>query len=397
MDAVQGLNEASGLDTVLGLSVTPTTVGWVLAEGHAADGTILDHRELALSAGDGVPAVSTAEQVAAEVLRVHAQAAASGHYLRVMGVTWTDEAAAQAALVLEALTDAGFENVVPVRLLEAVENLAGAIAPVIGYERTAICILERDWATVARVDIHLGEIQTTVQRVPGGFDELSAWLSGMFRPGGWHPGGVVIVGADSDIDGFSRQLEKSLPVAVFAQTMAQVTVARGAARAAARSAEFPDEHMGSWRREPELVPVQSRHWSYAGAVTALAVGTISLVGALSVAVGLHLIPGSDQTAPRHATPATAPPIAQAVTPVVEPADPKPEAVSAVPNSHTPGGELAPQGSTRGNLPDQETGAGGRQPYLTRVLDQIPADTDNGQGPADGMPEGASEAHAPAQP
>ncbi len=155
MDGAQGLDEAVGPGTVLGLSVTPATFGWVLAEGHGADGTILDHRELALGAGS---AASTAEQVAAEVLRMDAQATANGHHLRVIGVTWSDDAAAQAALVLESLMDAGFDNVVPVRLHDAVENLAGAIAPVIGHERTAVCILERDWATVARVDIALGDV-----------------------------------------------------------------------------------------------------------------------------------------------------------------------------------------------------------------------------------------------
>lgn len=34
------------MDTVLGLSITPTTLGWVLAEGHGADGAILDRNEL---------------------------------------------------------------------------------------------------------------------------------------------------------------------------------------------------------------------------------------------------------------------------------------------------------------------------------------------------------------
>jgi hypothetical protein len=379
LDTALGLDTARGLDTALGLSVTPTTVGWVLAEGLGADGTILDHRELALRAGNGVPAVDTAEQVAAEVLRVDAQVTASGHYLRGIGVTWSDDAAAQAAVVLEALTDAGYENVVPVRLLDAVEQLAGAIAPVIGYERTAVCILEREWATVARVDVHLDEVATTVERVPGGVDELSSWLGGMFRTGGWRPGGVVVVGADSDIDGLARQLEKALPVAVFAQTMAQVTVARGAALAAARGTEFADEYLGSRRREPGAVATPVRHWSYAGAVTALAIGTISLVGALSVAVGLHLIPGSDQTG--HTTPATAPRIALAVTPAVGPATPAD--APAGPSSRAPEGEAVPQGSTQGAVPDQETGTGGRQPYLTRVLDQIPSDADNAQVPPDG--------------
>src|ERR1700761_9671727 len=87
---VPGPIEVQILDTVLGLSVTPTTVGWVLAEGHGADGTILDHHELELSAGRGVPAVNTAEQVTAEVMRVGELAAASDHHLRVIGVTWSD-------------------------------------------------------------------------------------------------------------------------------------------------------------------------------------------------------------------------------------------------------------------------------------------------------------------
>lgn len=144
------------MDTVFGLSVTPTTVGWVLAEGHGADGTILDHQELALHSGGALRAASAAEQVVDEVLRVEAAAAGCDRRLRVIGVTWNDEASVPAALVLEALTDAGLHNVVPVRFLQAVETLAQAIAPVIGYEQTAVCVLEHDWTTVVMVDSHDG-------------------------------------------------------------------------------------------------------------------------------------------------------------------------------------------------------------------------------------------------
>ena len=231
------------MDTVLGVSVTPTTVGWVLADGHGADGTILDHHELKLRGGRGVRAVSTAEQVADEVLRVEALAGASDRRLRVVGVTWNDEASAEAALLLEALTDAGFDNVVPVRYLEAVETLARAIAPVIGYEQTAVCILEQEWANVVMVDAHDGETRTAVKHVRGGFDGLTSWLSGMFDRDGWRPSGVLVVGSDLDINALSWQLEKTLPVPVFAQSMAQVTVARGAALAAAASTEFTDEQL----------------------------------------------------------------------------------------------------------------------------------------------------------
>ncbi|WP_264034349.1 DUF7159 family protein, partial [Mycobacterium interjectum] len=302
------------MDTVLGLSLTPATVGWVLAEGHGADGTILDHRELGLPRGRGVRALSTAELVADEVLRADALAATSDRRVRVIGLTWSDEASAQAALVLEALTDAGLDNVVPVRMLEAVETLARAIAPVIGYEQTAVCILEHEWATVVMVDTHDGETRTAVKHVRGGFDGLRSWLSGMFeRPTGWRPGAVVVVGADSELNGFSWQLEKALPVPVFAQTMAQVTIARGAALAAANSTEFTDEQLVAHVSEPVAAPAaRTRRLSYTGAATALAAGAITFVSSLSLALGIQLAPASESAPAKRVVHAPPQQIAEAV-------------------------------------------------------------------------------------
>lgn len=137
------------MDTVLGLSITPTTLGWVLAEGHGADGAILDRNELELHSGRNAQAIHTAEQLAAEVLLAHEVAAAGDHRLRVIGVTWNAEASAQAALLVESLTGAGFDNVVPVRRLRAIETLAQAIAPVIGYEYAFLSMSRRpsSWST----------------------------------------------------------------------------------------------------------------------------------------------------------------------------------------------------------------------------------------------------------
>ena len=376
------------MDTVLGLSVTPTTVGWVLAEGHGADGTILDHRELTLVPGHGVHALSTAEQVADEVLRVNALAAASDHHLRVIGLTWSDEASAQAALLVEALTDAGYSNVVPVRLLEAVETLARAIAPVIGYEQTAVCILEHEWATVVMVDTHDGETQTAVKHVRGGFDGLSGWLRGMFeRRNGWQPGGVVVVGADSEINGFSWQLEKALPVPVFAQTMAQVTVARGAALTAARSTEFTDEELVARTSEPAAVPTPPRKLSYAGPLTALAAGAITFVSSLSVAVGIQLAPTSAPAPAKHVIQqAPAPQVAQAVAPAIAPPA---EVPPPAPKSKTPAAERAQDVGASGEpegAPAEQPDPNARQPYLTRVLEHIPGDA--------GDSAGDSASHAP---
>jgi hypothetical protein len=368
------------LDTVLGLSLTPTTLGWVLAEGHGADGTILDHRELGLQAGRGVRALNTADQVADEILRVDALAAAGERRVRVIGLTWNDEASAQAALLLEALTDAGFDNVVPVRLLEAVETLALAIAPVIGYEQTAVCILDHDWATVVMVDTHDGQTQTAVKHVRGGFDGLTSWLSGMFeRRAGWRPGGVVVVGAGDGIDGFSWQLEKTLPVPVFAQTMAQVTIARGAALAAARSTEFTDDQLVAHVDEPAAAPeARPRKLSYAGAVMALAAGAITFVSSLSLALGIQLAPTSESAPAKRTVHAPPPQIAEAVAPAVAP---PPEVAPPAPQSKAPPAEPAPEsgagGEQQGGPGEPQPDASGRQPYLTRVLEHIPGDAGDG--------------------
>jgi hypothetical protein len=373
--------EVQTLDTVLGLSLTPTAFGWVLAEGHGADGTILDHQESALYADDGVPAVSTAEQVAQEVLRVDAQANASDHHLRVIGVTWNDESAAQAALLMEALTDAGFDNVVPVRLLDAVETLARAIAPVIGHEQTAVCVLEHEWAIVVMVDTHDGETQTVVKHISGGFDGLRSWLTGMFdRDGGWRPGGVVVVGADSDINGFSWQLEKALPVPVFAQTMAQVTVARGAALAAARSTDFTDEQLIAHTSDavPAPSPRRPGHLSYAGAVTALAAGAITFVSSLAVAVGIQLAPDAGRAPAKHVVHDPTPQVAEAVVPAVaQPAEPSAPRAAATGEPVSRPGAPAEQGTPAEQQPDPN----GPQPYLTRVLEHIPGDTGEPESPS----------------
>ncbi len=378
------------MEAVLGLSVTPTTVGWVLAEGHGADGTILDHNELELPDDRGVRAVSTANQVSDEVLRVDATATASDKRLRVIGVTWTDEASAEAALLLESLTDAGFDNVVPIRLLEAVETLARAIAPVVGYEQTAVCILEHECATVVMVDTHDGETQTAVKQVRGGFDGLTTWLTGMFDHSGWRPGGVVVVGSDDDINALSWQLEEALTVPVFAQTMAQVTVARGAALAAAQSTDFTDPELWAEPAEPIATPARRpRRLFYAGAVTALAAGAVTFVSSLSLAVGLQLAPDNDSGA-KHGVHTSTPPIAAAVAsprqaapsepPQAAPSEQPPVTVTSAEPGPQPTAPLEQQSGSTAPKPDPDN----RQPFLSRVLEHIP-------GAYDSAP------HAPTQP
>ena len=116
------------MDAVLGLSMTPTTVGLVLVEGQEADGATMDKDEFAVHDRGLVSAVNTSEKAAAAVLRTEAIAAARGHRLHSIGVTWSEDADTEASLLLESLSESGFDNVVAVRLPEATEALARGIA-----------------------------------------------------------------------------------------------------------------------------------------------------------------------------------------------------------------------------------------------------------------------------
>lgn len=385
--AVRGTIEGANLDTVLGLSLTSTAAGWVLVEGHGADGAILDHDEFALRVGGGAGTVQAAEQVAAAVSRAEAAATATDHRLHLIRITWSDDAAAGAALVVETLTAAGFDNVVSVRLVQAAETLAQGLAPVIGYDKTAVCVLEHESATVVMVDSDHGETRTAVKQVAGGADGLSRWLTKVPGRNGWHPDCVVVVGSDADLEGVASELDDALSIPVFTQSGAELALARGAALASAQDAGFT-----------EGVAVESadgadrfRSPSYAGAMTALVAAAVTLVGSVSLAVGLRLAPAHDKELrpSEHLVRAAAAPRV-AVAPVVAPAP-----VAAPPATASPPPQSAPEPSavespeplaeqpaaqTPGVLPEQPPAAPpppapeapppDPHPLLTRILQHI---------------------------
>ena len=313
------------MDTVVGLSLTSTSVGWVLVEGRDADGTILDHDDFEVRPAAGLQAVYTSEQASSAVL--DAQAAAAGHDQRmhVVGVTWSDEVAAESALLLETLTDAGFDNIVPVRLHDACDMLARAIAPMVGYDKAAVCVLDGESTVVVMVDSCDDDAQTAVKELSGGPGALVHWLTALFDRSSWQPGGIVIVGPDEDLESLSRRLKTTVPVPVIVQSGAELALARGAALASAQSTEFTDdaiaETVDSRRRDPKT----SRQNSYAGALTMLAAGAVTFVASLSLAVGPHLVPhrsGSIQPVVHRAAPVAviqAPPPPAVQNPAARPA------------------------------------------------------------------------------
>lgn len=101
------------MGTVLGLSLTPSSVGWVVLDGSDVDSETLDHDVCDVGSG---PDDGDLTRYLDSVRGVQAIAAAGGQDLTTVGVTWTDGSATVARLLLETLPELGFDKVVPVRL-----------------------------------------------------------------------------------------------------------------------------------------------------------------------------------------------------------------------------------------------------------------------------------------
>jgi hypothetical protein len=317
------------VETVLGLSIAPTTARLVLVEGRGGDGVTIDHDAFEFHPGDA-DAAAVSEQVIAAVLGTEAIAAAGDHRLHSIGVTWSDGAEHHAGHVLDALRDLGFGNVVPVRLTEATEALARAIEHVIGYEKTAVCAIEPQEVALSVVDPQVEDVRTAANNQLDNWDGLRRWLIAIFKRTGGPPHRLIVVGSDKGLDMVISQLESAFALPVFALDDADSALARGAALASApavgmTSPELADQPTSS-SMSSEFVPGigrlvevggARRRWplNSLGALTMLIVGVLMFVVSLSLAVSLKLVPDkhSEAAAPRRlandvsAAPAASPP------------------------------------------------------------------------------------------
>src|SRR6185312_8769310 len=185
------------LDTVLGLSMTPTAVGLVLVEGHGADGDIMDQVAFDVPTRRGATAISTSEYVAGAMART--RELANGHRPHAIGVTFSDDFELEASMLLTSLTDAGFDNIVAVRSPEASEALARGIGRTVGYQQIAVCLLEPGSVVVSMVDTRDDAVQSVAHHQHGSAQDLIGWLTDVFDANDWHPQCLIIVGPDADL------------------------------------------------------------------------------------------------------------------------------------------------------------------------------------------------------
>ena len=97
------------METVLGLSMTSASVGWVLLDGPGPDATTLDYDAFDVQAG--IQAAGNTSQHVAAARGAQAIATASGHRVGSVRVTWTEDIEGDAKALLKSLADLGFDDV----------------------------------------------------------------------------------------------------------------------------------------------------------------------------------------------------------------------------------------------------------------------------------------------
>lgn len=218
--------------------MTPTTVRMVLVEGEKADGVTVDHDVFDVKAADGSATSGAADQVAAAVLGTQESAAASGHHLKSIGVTWTHHS--DAAALRDTLAARGVEDVMLVSATHAAASLAQAVGRAVGYDTTAVLYIEKDIATLSVVNTDDGAVVKVFTRDLHDVDAMAVFteMAQSVESAEPRPQGLFIVGSGVDAGAVKAHLENLVSLPVSAPDEPELALARGAALASAHAPEM---------------------------------------------------------------------------------------------------------------------------------------------------------------
>jgi hypothetical protein len=244
----------------------------VLVEGEKADGAIVDHDVFEIAADDGSATSSgAAEQVVQAVLGTKESAAAGGHHLKSIGVTWSDHA--EASTLRDALSGRGVDDVMLVSDGHAAGALAQAVGLAVGYASTALLFVDRDTATLSVVQTDDGSVVKVLSRSLHSDDamavltEMAAAVDAQDSP----PQGMFVVGSGVDVTSVKSHLENLVSLPVSAPDEPEIALARGAALASAHAPALEATTVGlAYSLDPDGTTAGNAYAGLAGAATQLA-------------------------------------------------------------------------------------------------------------------------------
>lgn len=140
------------MDVVLGIALTVDSVRLVLVEGSGG-GDLIDQDIFDVDRSGGVESATVTEHIVNAVLGTYGVAAANGHHVERIAVTWTDDAAEDADLLIEALGEVGLPNVVAITGCDAAETFVEQMASAAGESCAAACLIEGTQAPVAYIAV----------------------------------------------------------------------------------------------------------------------------------------------------------------------------------------------------------------------------------------------------
>jgi hypothetical protein len=324
------------VQTVLGLSMTSTSVGWALLDGQDPGAVTLDHDAFDVQSGAGLGDMS---QHAAAARGAHAIAAASGHTVGSVRVTWSQDVEASATALLKSLADLEFDNVVAIPLRQATQSWAIEAGRANEHNKTALCILEPGTATVMVVATGAGSVRTAVTNAREHAADLVDWLTTIFNRDGWLPECLYLVGSDDDLDAVTAPISDGLPIPVFDSVDSRLALARGAALATVGHATVVSSPVAETPRELKPRPDRPRLLSDVKKVTTSAAAVAVVGAALSLAAGSAL--NGEKVSTQAANPqaagasVTSASVHAVPAPVFSPPAPPVQALAAAPPPATP--------------------------------------------------------------
>ncbi|HMC69179.1 MAG TPA: hypothetical protein VKJ07_08510, partial [Mycobacteriales bacterium] len=287
------------MDIVLGVSMTPTTVRMVLVEGDKADGSIVDHDVFDVTAADGTATSSNAaEQVVEAVLGTRESAAAGGHHLKSIGVTWSDHA--EASTLRDTLAARGIEGVMLVSDGHAAGVLAQAVGRAVGYATTALLFIERDTATLSVVQTDDGSVVKVLSRSLHSGDAMAvlADMAEAVDAQDSPPQGMFVVGSGVDVSSVKAHLESLVSLPVSAPDEPELALARGAALASANAPAFEATTVGlAYSQDPDGTTAGNAYVGLAAAETQLAPVGAGLVDEYAAPTDMEPIPTDEGRKP----------------------------------------------------------------------------------------------------
>ncbi|OBH54336.1 hypothetical protein [Mycobacterium sp. E2479] len=229
------------MDIVLGVSMAPSSIQMVVLEGEYADGATVEEDTFDVTDVDDAAATTGPDQVISAILGTREGAIDAGLDLSSIGVTWTDPL--EAAALRDALTAHRIDNVMLVSAFLAAAALAQNVGGAMGYERTAVLLVEPDSATLAVVETADGSIpdvykqQIRADSYGDAGEQLSAMVAGMEKLE-LLPGGLFLVGSGVDVAPLKPVLQSTTSLDVSVAEEPETALARGAALASANAPLF---------------------------------------------------------------------------------------------------------------------------------------------------------------